>query len=67
MKTHNLASIKEYTQILKSLKLRLMYLESLSDAKNVMMDYVYSEMTIKYLLNELDMSSLRKVNTYLVW
>ena len=44
-----------------------MYLESLSNAKNVMMDYVFSEMTIKYLLNELDMSSLRKVNTYLVW
>jgi len=31
------------------------------------MDYVYTEMTIKYLLDELDVSSLRKVNTYLVW
>ena len=52
------------TQVLET---KMMYLESLSDAKNIMMDYVYSEMTIKYLLNELDMSSLRKVNTYLVW
>ena len=52
------------TQVLES---KMVYLESLSDAKNIMMDYVYSEMTIKYLLNELDMSSLRKVNTYLVW
>ncbi|MEK9977265.1 MAG: TolC family protein, partial [Gammaproteobacteria bacterium] len=52
------------TQVLET---KTMYLESLSDAKNIMMDYVYSEMTIKYLLNELDMSSLRKVNTYLVW
>ena len=43
------------------------YLNTLFDTKNIMMDYLYNELTIEYLQNELDTSSLRRINSYLVW
>ena len=43
------------------------YLTNLFDTKNIMMDYIYSELTIEYLQNNLDASSLRRINSYLVW
>tara|TARA_B100000035_G_C21035138_1_gene570498 strand:+ start:2516 stop:3820 length:1305 start_codon:yes stop_codon:yes gene_type:complete len=46
---------------------RVEYLTTLFDAKNIMMDYLYSELTIEYLQNSLDTSSLRRINSYLVW
>ena len=52
------------TQLLES---RIKYQESLFNSKNIMMDYIYSEMTLDYLRNVLNYSDLRKINTYLVW
>jgi len=52
------------TQLLES---RIKYQESLFNSKNIMMDYVYSEMVLDYLRNVLNYSDLRKINTYLVW
>jgi outer membrane protein len=52
------------TQLLEA---RIKYQESLFNSKNIMMDYVYSEMTLDYLRNVLNYSDLRKINTYLVW
>lgn len=43
------------------------YLNTLFDTKNIMMDYLYNELTIEYLQNNLDTSSLRRINSYLVW
>lgn len=43
------------------------YLNTLFDTKNILMDYLYSELTIEYLQNNLDTSSLKRVNSYLVW
>jgi outer membrane protein len=51
-------------QLLES---RIKYQESLFNSKNIMMDYVYSEMALDYLRNVLNYSDLRKINTYLVW
>jgi outer membrane protein len=52
------------TQLLEA---RIKYQESLFNSKNLMMDYIYSEMTLDYLRNVLNYSDLRKINTYLVW
>ena len=52
------------TQLLEA---RIKYQESLFNSKNIMMDYIYSEMTLDYLRNVLNYSDLRKINTYLVW
>ena len=52
------------TQVLEA---KIDYLQSLAKSKEIMMDYVYSEMTLEYLQNNLDVSLLRKVNSYLVW
>tara|TARA_Y100000992_G_scaffold302273_1_gene275808 strand:- start:778 stop:2088 length:1311 start_codon:yes stop_codon:yes gene_type:complete len=52
------------TQLLEA---RIKHEESLFNSKNIMMDYVYSEMTLDYLRNVLNYSDLRKINTYLVW
>ena len=52
------------TQLLEA---RIKYQESLFNSKNIMMDYVYSEMSLDYLRNVLNYSDLRKINTYLVW
>jgi len=52
------------TQVLET---KVNYMKALSNAKNIMMDYLYSELTLEYLQNNLDISSLRKVNSYLVW
>jgi outer membrane protein len=52
------------TQLLEA---RIKYQESLFTSKNIMMDYVYSEMSLDYLRNVLNYSDLRKINTYLVW
>ena len=52
------------TQLLEA---RIKYQESLFNSKNIMMDYVYSEMMLDYLRNVLNYSDLRKINTYLVW
>ena len=52
------------TQLLEA---RIKYQESLFSSKNIMMDYVYSEMALDYLRNVLNYSDLRKINTYLVW
>ena len=42
------------------------YLNTLFDTK-YLMDYIYSELTLEYLQNNLDTSSLRTINSYLVW
>ena len=52
------------TQVLET---KMDYLQSLSNSKEIMMDYIYSEMTLEYLQNNLDISFLRRVNSYLVW
>ena len=52
------------TQLIEA---KIKYQESLFNSKNIMMDYVYSEMTLDYLRNVLNYSDLRKINTYLVW
>ena len=52
------------TQLLEA---KIKYQESLFNSKNIMMDYVYSEMMLNYLRNVLNYSDLRKINTYLVW
>ena len=49
------------------LEAKLEYSRALFDAKNVMMDYIYSELTLDHLHNNLNDSSLRRVNTYLAW
>ena len=46
---------------------KIEYFESVFDAKNIMMDYIYNKLMLDYLSNDLDISSLRKINTYLVW
>ena len=52
------------TQVLSA---KVDYLKSLAEAKDAMMKYLYSELTLDHLLNNLDVSSLRKVNSYLIW
>ena len=52
------------TQLLET---KISYLESLFDAKNTMMDYLYTEITLDYLHNDLDITMLRKINSYLIW
>ena len=52
------------TQLLNA---KIEYFESVFDAKNTMMDYVYNKLVLDYLSNDLDSSSIRKINTYLVW
>ena len=52
------------TQLLQT---KLEYFRTLFDAKNIMMDYIYSELTIDHLQNNLNVSSLRRINTYLAW
>ncbi len=52
------------TQLLQT---KLEYFRTLFDAKNTMMDYLYSELTIDHLQNNLNVSSLRRINTYLAW
>ena len=51
-------------QVLES---KVDYLQSLAESKNIMMDYLYTEMTLEYLRNNLSVSALRRVNSYLVW
>tara|TARA_Y100000768_G_scaffold382952_1_gene364235 strand:+ start:1722 stop:3026 length:1305 start_codon:yes stop_codon:yes gene_type:complete len=43
------------------------YFESKFNSKNIMMDYIYNKLMLDYLSNNLDIKSLRKINTYLVW
>ena len=52
------------TQMLEA---KLEYSRALFDAKNIMMDYLYSELTLDHLQNRLNISSLRRINTYLAW
>ncbi len=52
------------TQMLEA---KLEYSKALFDAKNIMMDYLYSELTLDHLQNNLNASSLRRINTYLAW
>ena len=52
------------TQMLEA---KLEYSKALFDAKNIMMDYLYSELTLDHLQNSLNASSLRRINTYLAW
>ncbi len=49
------------------LNAKIEYFESVFDAKNIMMDYIYNELMLDYLSNDLDVKSLRKINTYLIW
>ena len=52
------------TQVLEA---KLEYSRALFDAKNIMMDYLFSELTLDHLQNNLNVSSLRRINTYLAW
>ena len=52
------------TQMLEA---KLQYSRALFDAKSIMMDYLYSELTLDHLQNNLNVSSLRRINTYLAW
>lgn len=52
------------TQMLEA---KLEYSRALFDAKNIMMDYLFSELTLDHLQNNLSVSSLRRINTYLAW
>ena len=52
------------TQMLEA---KLEYSRALFDAKNIMMDYLFSELTLDHLQNNLNVSSLRRINTYLAW
>ena len=52
------------TQMLEA---KLEYSRALFDAKNIMMDYLYSELTLAHLQNNLNVSSLRRINTHLAW
>ena len=49
------------------LEAKIQYLESETEAKNALMNYIFSELTIDYFLNQLDEEKLRKINSYLVW
>ena len=46
------------TQMLEA---KLEYSRALFDAKNIMMDYLYSELTLDHLQNNLNVSSLRRI------
>ena len=63
-KIGNEQGIYSDTQLLET---KISYLESLFDAKNTMMDYLYTEITLDYLHNDLDITMLRKINSYLIW
>ncbi len=52
------------TQLLNA---KIEYFESVFDSKNTMMDYIHNKLVLDYLSNDLDTSSIRKINTYLVW
>ncbi len=52
------------TQMLEA---KLEYSRALFDAKSIMMDYLYSELTLNHLQNTLNVSSLRRINAYLAW
>jgi len=60
----NEKGIYSNTQLLDS---KIEYYGSLFESKNIMMDYLYTKMTLDYLSNELKYSDLRKINTYLIW
>ena len=63
-KLGNYKGIYSDTQLLNA---KIEYFESVFDAKNTMMDYIYNKLVLDYLGNDLDSSSIRKINTYLVW
>tara|TARA_B100001113_G_scaffold96853_2_gene77797 strand:- start:348 stop:1652 length:1305 start_codon:yes stop_codon:yes gene_type:complete len=52
------------TQLLNA---KFEYFEEKFNTKNIMMDYIYNKLMLNYLTDDLDISSLRKINTYLVW
>ena len=52
------------TQMLEA---KLEYTRALFDAKSIMMDYLFSELTLDHLQNNLNVSSLRRINAYLAW
>ena len=52
------------TQMLEA---KLEYSRALFNAKSIMMDYLYSELTLDHLQNNLNVVSLRRINTYLAW
>ena len=49
------------------LNAKIDYYESKFNTKNTMMDYIYNKLMLDYLSNNINISSLRKINTYLVW
>ena len=49
------------------LNAKIDYFESAFNTKNTMMDYIYNKLMLDYLSNNIDISNLRKINTYLVW
>ena len=49
------------------LEAKLEYTRALFDAKSIMMDYLFSELTLDHLQNNLNVSSLRRINAYLAW
>ncbi len=49
------------------LEAKVEYFQSKFNTKNIFMDYLYNKLMLDYLSNNLDVSSLRKINTYLVW
>tara|TARA_Y100000768_G_scaffold66883_1_gene46573 strand:- start:5318 stop:6622 length:1305 start_codon:yes stop_codon:yes gene_type:complete len=49
------------------LSAQIEYFESESNTKNIMMDYIYNKLMLDYLSNDLNIASLRMINTYLVW
>ena len=52
------------TQLLET---KIKYHASVNDSKNIMMDYLFSKMKLYYLQNNISLSELRKINTYLIW
>ena len=52
------------TQLLET---KIKYHTSVNDSKNIMMDYLFSKMKLYYLQNNISLSELRKINTYLIW
>jgi outer membrane protein len=55
-----------YTDI-QLLETKIKYHTSVNDSKNIMMDYLFSKMKLYYLQNNISLSKLRKINTYLIW
>ena len=49
------------------LNAKMEYFESVFNSKNIMMDYIHNKLVLDYLSNDLDIASIRKINTYLVW